>query len=374
MAAGNVALVICDIADSRIRKPVRCEEAPAAHAGIHIPFEFQGFLLGNVIRHHALRSALRREFGQVEVRRTLPDIVFLKHIDQFRKSRRDVDTAFVLDSENPLLQHHLDHDGEVIPQLPLRDFPEVQEYGHKRCLPVRGLQRDQLILNRLAAGFNLFEQFLLHQFAQLFGRHFNTGLMQFFGKAACDLLSADVNERGKMRHGDRLAAVLAGSNLRDDLGSDRTGCRKALRLVDVRSGDTGAVLQHILQVDEVAVVHMLGKIIRIMEMDNAALMGIDDFLGKQVTARIVTAPFTGHVISLHGEDGGILVAVLLLDFLIVALDDACDLLVYVAHLAHFIVLIAIRYVEAGYFRPAGAHESVFDFVLNLFDREIPSRI
>ena len=39
-----------------------------------------------------------------------------------------------------------------------------------------------------------------------------------------NLLSADVNERGKMRHGDRLAAVLAGSNLRDNLGSNRTGC------------------------------------------------------------------------------------------------------------------------------------------------------
>ena len=43
------------------------------------------------------------------------------------------------------------------------------------------------------------------------------------------------------------------------------------------------VLQHILKVDQVAVVHVLGKVIRIVEMDQALIMGIHDLLRQQHT-------------------------------------------------------------------------------------------
>ena len=40
-----------------------------------------------------------------------------------------------------------------------------------------------------------------------------------------------------------------------------------MRALNHGAGDYGAVLQHILKVDKVAVVHMLSIIIRIVEMD-----------------------------------------------------------------------------------------------------------
>ena len=54
-----------------------------------------------------------------------------------------------------------------------------------------------------------------------------------------------------------------------------------MRLLDQRSRDNGAVLQHILKVYQVAVMHMLSKIIRIMKMDNSFLMRLNDVGGKE---------------------------------------------------------------------------------------------
>ena len=49
-----------------------------------------------------------------------------------------------------------------------------------------------------------------------------------------------------------------------------------MRLFDERAGDDRAVLQHVLEIDEVAVVHMLGIVIRIVEVDDTGLMRLDD--------------------------------------------------------------------------------------------------
>ena len=56
-----------------------------------------------------------------------------------------------------------------------------------------------------------------------------------------------------------------------------------MRLLDHRLTDHSAILQHILQIDQVAVVLLLCKIVGIMEMDDAFLMRADDLLRQQHT-------------------------------------------------------------------------------------------
>ena len=60
-----------------------------------------------------------------------------------------------------------------------------------------------------------------------------------------------------MRQRDGLAAILVRGDLRDDLRGDIAGRGEGMRLFDERAGDDRAVLQHVLEIDKVAVVHML---------------------------------------------------------------------------------------------------------------------
>ena len=49
---------------------------------------------------------------------------------------------------------------------------------------------------------------------------------------------------------------------------------KLCGLLDERAGDDRAVLQHVLQVDEVAVVHVLREVVGVVEVDDALLVGL----------------------------------------------------------------------------------------------------
>ena len=62
-----------------------------------------------------------------------------------------------------------------------------------------------------------------------------------------------------------------------------------MRLFDERAGDDRAVLQHVLEIDQVAVVHVLGIVIRIVKMDDTGLMRLDDILRQQDAARDILA-------------------------------------------------------------------------------------
>ena len=79
-----------------------------------------------------------------------------------------------------------------------------------------------------------------------------------------------------MGKGDSLTTILVGSDLGDDLCRDITCCAKGMWLFDQSIGDDRAILQHVFQVYQAAVIHWLGKVIRIMEMDDAFFMRIDD--------------------------------------------------------------------------------------------------
>ena len=174
-----------------------------------------------------------------------------------------------------------------------------------------------------------------------------------------------------MRQADRLAAVLVRGDLGDDLGGDIAGRGEGMGLLNQRAGDDGTILQHILQVDQVAVVHVLGEIVGVVEVDDAGLMGFDDLLGQQNASGDVLGDLAGHIVALDGVDCRILVGVFLLDFFVVALDEGEDLVVRGVGLADQSPGIAVGDIELGDFESAVGHDLGLDKVLNLFDGQGP---
>ena len=170
-----------------------------------------------------------------------------------------------------------------------------------------------------------------------------------------------------MGEADALAAVLVAGNLRNDLRGDVAGGGKTVRLFDQRAGDDRAVLQHVVQIDQIAVVHMLGIVIRVVEMDDALLVRLDDLARQQQAARDIPADLAGHIIALHAVDRGILVGVFLLGLLVVAFDQAEDLVVGGVGAADERALIAVADIALGNLKRAVPHDFAFYELLNLLD-------
>ena len=84
-----------------------------------------------------------------------------------------------------------------------------------------------------------------------------------------------------MSQGDGLTAVLVGGHLGDDLGGDVAGGGETVGPFNEGAGDDGAVLQHVLQVHQITVVHVLSIIVGVMEVDDALLVSLHDVRGQQ---------------------------------------------------------------------------------------------
>ena len=103
---------------------------------------------------------------------------------------------------------------------------------------------------------------------------------------------------------------------------DGAGRGKAVGTLDEGAGNDRTVQEHVLQVDQVAVMHMLCKIIAVMEMDDTFVVCVNDILGQQHTLSEILGNLSGHVVTLGGVHHGVLVGVLLFGLLVVALDQA----------------------------------------------------
>ena len=144
-----------------------------------------------------------------------------------------------------------------------------------------------------------------------------------------------------------------------------------MRLLDLRAGDHGAVLQHILQVDQIAVVHVLREVVHVVKVDQSLLVRFDDLRRQQQPPGDVLGDFAGHVVALNAVDGRILVGILLLDLLVVALDQAQDLVVGGVGLPDQVAHIPVGDVLLGDFKSALLHDPGLDDILNLLDRQRP---
>ena len=137
-------------------------------------------------------------------------------------------------------------------------------------------------------------------------------------------------------------------------------------LFDEGTGNHSTILQHIFQVYQITVVHMLSIIIRIMEMDNACLMGLYNILGQQDAGCDVLADFTCHVVTLNCIDSGILIGILLLDLFVVALNEAENAIVCGIGLTQQTANIPVCDIHFGNFKGTMRHNGLFHQVLDFF--------
>ena len=73
------------------------------------------------------------------------------------------------------------------------------------------------------------------------------------------------------------------------------------------SADNSSVLEHILKVNKIAVVHMLSKIVTVVEVDNACLVSLNNILGKQNSLCYILRYFARHVVTLNAVYRGVFV-------------------------------------------------------------------
>ena len=295
------------------------------------------------------------------------DVVLFEHVDELGKGRRDPDAGLVLDTLVALAQHLLDAEREIFSLLLAFGLAQIHEHGDEGRLPVGGHEGDDLVLDGLDASGDLVAQALLDDLVDdaIFGAGANG--LELDVDLTAYLLAADVDKGREVRERDGLAAVLAGGHLGDDLRRDVAGRREAVGLLDHGARDHGAVLEHVLKVHEVAVMHVLCVVVGIVEVDDSLVVSCDDLAGEQFAHREVLGDLTGHVVTLHGDDAGVLVGVLLFDLLVVGLDEREDLVIGGVLMALQVLDVAVDDVLAGYAKVVEGHELILDEVLDLLD-------
>ena len=140
-----------------------------------------------------------------------------------------------------------------------------------------------------------------------------------------------------------------------------------MRSLKHRPGDDRAVLEHILEIDEVAVVHMLREIVGVMEVYDAFLMRLDNVRREKETVGQVARDLARHVVALGRVDDRVLVRVLLLCLLVVALDEREYLLVGGVRAADKVVRVAVGDIVLRDLEGSVRHYLVFDHVLYFLD-------
>ena len=140
-----------------------------------------------------------------------------------------------------------------------------------------------------------------------------------------------------------------------------------MRSFDKRAGNDRTVLEHILQIYKVTVMHMLGKIVRIVEMDDTFIMGIYDFLGKQYAIGNIPGNLTCHIITLGRVYDGVFIGIFLFDFLIITFDKRKNFIVGRIAFTDQGTDIAICNIVFGNFESAVRHDLLFHQILNFFN-------
>ncbi len=295
------------------------------------------------------------------------DVVLIQHIDQLRESRGDPYALFVLHALHSLQQHLPDNGREVISCLPLRHLIEVHEHGHEGGLSVTGHEGNELVLDGLDTALDLFRQAAFRHLVNDGFIQRLTALLPLLDDLLPDLLPGNVHEGREMRQGEGLSAVLVAGHLRHDLGGDVAGGEEAVGLLDHGLGNDGAVLQHVLQIDEVAVVLLLGEVVRIMEVNDALLMGLHDVLRQQQTLCEIPGDFAGHIVTLGGVDHRILVGILLLQLLVGLVDQGQDVLIGGVGLSGNLPLEAITHILLCHLVAPHLHNAGLHHILNVLD-------
>ena len=294
------------------------------------------------------------------------DVILIQHIDQLRECRCDPRTALVLNTLHTLLHNFLDDQCKVITGASLRNFIKIHENRYKWCLSVTGHKSDQLVLDRLDTTLDLILQSAFRYLLDDLIIKRLTASLTFLDYLVTDLLAADVYKRSQMGEREGLSAVLIAGYLCDDLCGNVTCGKEAVRLLNQCLADNRAVLEHILQIDQVTVMLTLCVVIGIMEMNDSLVVSLYDLLRKKNTHGQVLADLACHVITLGRVNSRVLIGVLLLGILINLVKKSKDAVVCGIGLAGKLSLVAIAHILLCNLITAHLHNAGLYHILNIF--------
>ena len=172
-----------------------------------------------------------------------------------------------------------------------------------------------------------------------------------------------------MAHIHGLPAVLVGGHTGDDLGGDGAGYLEALGAFDKLAVHHGAVVQHVADVDQTAVEDGLDKVVGVVKMQQALVVGLGDFLRQEDAAGQVPADDAGNVVPLGRGYGGILVGVLLSHLLVGVVEQVQDGLVCGVLLPGQGADVAVDDIGLGQLIFAGLHQFAFYHVLDVLHQQ-----
>ena len=138
-----------------------------------------------------------------------------------------------------------------------------------------------------------------------------------------------------------------------------------MRLLDQCLTDNRAVLQHILKVDQIAVVLLLRIVIRVVEMNDSFLMRLNNVLRQKDTLGQVLRHLARHIVALRGVDDRILVGVLLLDLLILLIDQCQNAVVGGVGLTGNLSLVAVADILLCNLVAPHLHDAGLYHILNI---------
>ena len=120
--------------------------------------------------------------------------------------------------------------------------------------------------------------------------------------------------------------------------------------------------------------HMLGIIIRVVEMDDPFFVSLHDLLGQKQAVCDILADGAGHIVALYAVDDGVLVGIFLHDLLVVALNQAQDLLIRAVRLTNQGSLVTVCNIVVGYLVGRVAHNLLLDHILDLLHARRPVQL
>ena len=108
---------------------------------------------------------------------------------------------------------------------------------------------------------------------------------------------------------------------------------------------------------------MLRIVIRVVKMDDAVAVRVNNLLRQEQTFGQVAADLARHIVALNAVDGRVLVRILLLRFLVTALDQAQNPLVRCIGTAHKIPRITVGNIFLRDFISAVRHDLLLHKIL-----------
>ena len=145
----------------------------------------------------------------------------------------------------------------------------------------------------------------------------------------------------------RLAPVLVAGHRRNDLCGDGAGHLETFGGLNHLAVDGGAVVQHVLDVDQAAVKYGLDKVIRIVKMNDAVVVCQGDMLWQKHAAGHIPGYLPGNVVPLCGGKAGVLVGIFLRKLLVLVADQFQNGLIRGVGLAQQAPLVAVDHVFLG---------------------------